>query len=187
MSQNLPGAKERVLYIAKQVDQDSINELTKSIIAINEDDRHLEKVYALQDIEYKPKPIKIYIDSYGGYVYQCFGLLSIIATSKTPIHTIVTGCAMSCGFLIAISGHKRFCYPKSTYMYHQVSSGAIGKAKDLEEDVYETKRLQKMLEQHTLEFTKITKKRLKEVYKTKFDGFMNSEEAIKCSVVDEIL
>lgn len=187
MLQSLPGAKERVLYIAKQVDQDSINELTKSIISINEDDRHLEKVYALQDIEYKPKPIKIYIDSYGGYVYQCFGLLSIMSTSKTTIHTIVTGCAMSCGFLIAIAGHKRFCYPKSTYMYHQVSSGSIGKVKDLEEDVYETKRLQKMLEQHTLEFTKIPKKRLKEVYKTKFDWFMNSEEAKSNSVVDEIL
>ena len=187
MSQNLPGPKDRILYIAKQVDQDSINELTKSIIAINEDDLYLEKVYALQDIEYKPKPIKIYIDSYGGYVYQCFGLLSIIATSKTPIHTIVTGCAMSCGFLIAVSGHKRFCYPKSTYMYHQVSSVASGTAKDLEEDVYETKRLQKMLEQHTLECTKITKKRLKEVYKTKFDWYMNAEEAKAVSVVDEIL
>ena len=187
MSQNLPGPKERILYMAKQVDQESINELTKSIIAINEDDRHLEKVYALQDIEYKPKPIKIYIDSYGGYVYQCFGLLSIIATSKTPIHTIVTGCAMSCGFLIAIAGHKRLCYPKSTYMYHQVSSGTSGTAKDLEEDVYETKRLQKMLEQHTLEFTKITKKRLKEVYKAKFDWYMDSKEALSNSVVDEII
>lgn len=183
----IPNPKERILYIAKQVDQDSINDLTKNIISINEDDRYLEKLYDLQDLEYNPKPIKIYIDSYGGYVYQCFGLLSIMSTSKTPIHTIVTGCAMSCGFLIAISGHKRFCYSKSTYMYHQVSSVAVGKAKDLEEDVYETKRLQKMLEQHTLEFTKITKKRLKEVYDTKFDWFMNSEEAKQFSVVDEII
>jgi ATP-dependent protease ClpP protease subunit len=94
---------------------------------------------------------------------------------------------MSCGFLIAISGHRRFCYSKSTYMYHQVSSGAIGKAKDLEEDVYETKRLQKMLEQHTLEFTKITKKRLKEVYNAKFNWFMTSDEAKQFSVVDEII
>jgi ATP-dependent Clp protease protease subunit len=187
MSQNLPGPKERILYMAKQVDQESINELTKSIIAINEDDSHLEKIYALQDIEYTPKPIKIYVDSYGGYVYQCFGLLSIMSTSKTPIHTIVTGCAMSCGFLIAIAGHKRFCYPKSTYMYHQVSSGSIGKAKDLEENVYETKRLQKMLEQHTLEFTKITKKRLKEVYKTKFDWYIEAEDAKQLCVVDKIL
>lgn len=183
----IPNPKERTLYIAKQVDQDSINELTKSIITINEDDRHLEKVYTLQDLEYKPKPIQIYIDSYGGYVYQCFGLLSIIATSKTPIHTIVTGCAISCGFLIAISGHKRFCYPKSTYMYHQVSSIAAGKAKDLEESVYETKRLQKMLELHTLEFTKITKKRLKEVYKTKLDWFIHADEAKKYSIVDKII
>ena len=183
----IPNPKDRILYIAKQVDQDSINELTKSIIAINEDDRYLEKVYALQDLEYKPKPIKIYIDSYGGYVYQCFGLLSIMSTSKTPIHTIVTGCAMSCGFLIAISGHKRFCYSKSTYMYHQVSSVVVGKVKDLEEDVIEAKRLQKMIEEITIENTKITEKKLEKIYKTKKDWFIDSDEALKLKVIDEII
>lgn len=184
---NLPTPMNRNLFLAKQVDQASINELSKAIIAINEDDEFISKIYAAHDLSYLPKPIKLYVDSYGGYVYQCFGLLGIMKASKAPIHTIVTGCAMSCGFLISIAGHKRFGYPKSTYLYHQVSGGVIGKAKDMEEDVIETMRLQKMLEDHTLEFTKITAKRLEKVYKGKKDWFIDTDEALKLRIIDEII
>jgi len=184
---NLPIPTPRNLFLAKQVDQASINEISKAIIAINEDDEFISKIYAAHDLSYHPKPIKLYVDSYGGYVYQCFGLLGIMKASKAPIHTIVTGCAMSCGFLISIAGHRRFGYPKSTYLYHQVSSAAIGKAKDMEEDVIETMRLQKMLEDHTIEFTKITAKRLERVYKGKRDWFIDTDEALKLKIIDEII
>jgi ATP-dependent Clp protease protease subunit len=179
--------KERNLFLAQQVTQESINKISQSIIEINEDDQELEKIYALHDIDYVAKPIKLYIDSYGGYVYQCFGLLGIMRASKVPVHTIVTGCAMSCGFLISITGHKRFGYPKSTYLYHQVSSGVVGTVKEMEDDVIEAKRLQKMIETHTLELTNISKKKLEKVYKTKKDWFIDSDEAIKLKIIDEIL
>lgn len=183
----LPHPKERNLFLAKQVDQESINTISKEIIAINEDDEYVTKIYSAHDIEYKPKPIKLYIDSYGGYVYQCFGLLGIMKASKAPIHTIVTGCAMSCGFVISIAGHKRFGFPKSTYLYHQVSGGAIGKAKDLEEDVIETIRLQKMLEEHTIEYTKIAAKKLEKIYKGKKDWYIDTNEALKLKIIDEVI
>lgn len=108
--------------------------------------KNLKKIYAIYDLDYSPKPIKIYIDSYGGAVYQCYGLLSIMDSSKTPIHTIVTGAAMSCGFMMLIHGHKRFAYPLSTPLYHQIGGGAIGKSKDIEEEYVEMKRLQTKLE-----------------------------------------
>lgn len=187
MSQELRTPKARNLYLAKQVDQESINLLSKSIIEINEDDEYLTKYYELHNLTYNPAPIKIYIDSYGGYVYQCMGLLGIMDTSKTEIHTIVTGCAMSCGFLISISGHKRFGYTKSSYLYHQVSGGTIGKVKDMEEDIIETKRLQAMIEEITLSKTKITSKKLEKVYKTKKDWMIDSSEALSLSVIDEII
>ena len=67
---------------------------------------------------------------------------------------------MSCGFLISISGHKRYGYPRSTYLYHQVGGGAFGKSKDIEEELIEILRLQKQIEEITLEQTKIPKKKL---------------------------
>lgn len=187
MSNNLQLPKDRNIYFTKQVDQSSIGDLTKHIIEINEDDKHLKKVYSVYGIEYKPKPIKIYIDSYGGAVYQCFGLLSVMERSKTPIHTIVTGCAMSCGFLILITGHKRFAHKMSTPLYHQVSSGAFGKVQDMEERVEEAKRLQKNIEEYTMEKTKIEKKKLKKVLENKIDWFMTAKEAKELGVIDEIL
>jgi len=184
---NLPLPKERTLFFAKQVNQSSIEDLTKSVVEINENDKLLKKIYAVYDLEYKPKPIKIMIDSYGGQVYQILGLLAIMDSSKTPIHTYVTGAAMSCGFLLLIHGHKRFAYKHATPLYHQVSSIALGKAKDMEEDLMETKRLQEIIEKLTLERTKISKKKLEKVYKRKLDWFMSANEALKLGVVDEIV
>ena len=179
--------KERNLFLAQQVDQESIAKITKDIIDINENDEYLKKVYAIDGLTYDPAPIKLYIDSYGGYVYQCMGLLSIMEASKVPVHTIVTGVAASCGFLIAITGHERFGYPKSTFMYHQVSSGTFGTIKEMEEDIMETKRLQDMIEEITLEKTGISKKKLEKIYNSKKNLWIGSEEALKFGVIDEIL
>lgn len=184
---NLPLPKERTLFFAKQVDQASIEMLTKSIIDINENDEFLKKQYAVYDLEYNPKPIKIMIDSYGGYVYQVLGLLAVMDDSKTPVYTYVTGAAMSCGFMLLIHGHRRFAYKHATPLYHQVSSGAFGTLKEMEESIVETKRLQDILERLTIERTKITAKKLEKIYKTKRDWYMSAEEALKLGVVDEIV
>jgi len=164
-----------------------MNKLTKAIIEINEDDAYLQKLYGVHDIDYKPQPIQMYIDSYGGAVYQCFGLLGVMDKSDTPIHTIVTGAAMSCGFMILISGHKRFGYKHSTPLYHQVSTGFYGKVQDMEESLAEAKRLQKKIENITFERTSISKKKLAEILKNKKDWFMGVEEALTLGVIDGII
>lgn len=187
MSQAIPIPEDRIIHFTKQVNQESISEVTRKIVSINHSDGKLKKLAKLRGMKYKPEPIKIFIDSYGGAVYQCFGLLSIMKASKTEIHTIVTGCAMSCGFMMLISGHKRFAYPLSTPLYHQVSTGFWGKLKDMEESIAETKRLQKSIEDITFERTKITRKRLREVFKGKYDWFMSADEALTLGVVDEII
>ena len=179
--------KNRTLHFAKQVEQSTILELTKAIVDIVEDDEYLKKLYSIHGLTYEPLPIKIYIDSYGGQVYQCMGLLGVMERSTTPIHTIVTGCAMSCGFLILIAGHKRFAHKMSTPLYHQVSSGAFGKVQDMEEKVEEAKRLQKQIEEYTMERTTIEKKKLKKVLENKIDWFMTAQEAKDLGVIDVIL
>jgi hypothetical protein len=44
-----------------------------------------------------------------------------------------------------------------------------------------------MIESHTLELTKISKKKLDKVYKSKKDWFIDSDEALKLKIIDEIL
>jgi len=177
----------RNLFLAQQVDQDSMNALSKAIVEIREHDEYLKGYYKLNGLVYEPKPITLYIDSYGGAVYQCFGLLSIMKSEGTPVNTIVTGCAMSCGFMIAIHGAHRSIHKHGTMMYHQVSSVAKGKVKDIEEDIVETKRLQGKIEVMTLENTKITKEKLEKVYKKKQDWFLDAKDSLKWGCVDEII
>ena len=167
VSRTLPVPRSRNLYLPKQVDQASMNELTKGILEINESDKHLSKLYSVYNLEYTPSPIKIFIDSYGGQVYQCFGLIGVMESSDTPVHTIVTGAAMSCGFIILINGHKRFAYNHATPLYHQVSTG--------------------FLEDMTLRLTKISKKKLNDILKNKKDWYMTSESALELGVIDSII
>jgi ATP-dependent Clp protease protease subunit len=183
----LPTPKDREIIFNEQVDQTTIGKLSKSILEINADDEYISKLYALHGLTYNPTPIKIYIDSFGGSVYQCFGLLGIMENSKIPIHTITTGCAMSAGFMIAITGHERYAYDKATFMYHQLSDVAFGNLKEMEDNIVESQRLQDMIEKHTKIHTKITPKKLKEVYKEKTDWYMTAKEALKLGVVDIII
>lgn len=184
---SLPNPKSRKLFFGKQVDQSTIEEVSKEIILINESDLQLKKVYAIHDLDYKPKPIEIYIDSYGGYVYQIMGLISIMDNSKTPIHTIATGAAMSCGFMMLISGHKRFAHKLATPMYHQIGTGFVGKVEDLEQKFLESKRLQNLFEEITIRKTKISKEKLESIRTEKIDWYMTADEAKTLGVVDEII
>ena len=184
---HLPLPKERNLHFAAQVEQETIEAITKEIISINEHDTHLTKIYGVYDFEYTPKPINLYIDSYGGNVYQILGLISIIDKSETPVYTYVTGAAMSAGFMLLTSGHKRFAYKHSTIMIHQVSSSAWGTLKEMEENVAETKRLQKVLESIIVNKTRVSKAKLKEIYTNKTDWFLTSTEAVEWGIVDQIV
>jgi ATP-dependent Clp protease protease subunit len=183
----LPTPKDRRLIFNKDVTQDTIGELSKQILEIDDDDVYISKIYSDHGLTYTPFPIKIYIDSHGGQVYHCFGLLGVMDKSKTPIHTIVTGCAMSAGFMISITGHKRFAYDKATLMYHQLYGASFGKLKDITEKIVESERLMNIIEQHVLDHTKISKTKLKQIFDAKFDWYLDAKEAIKYGVIDEII
>lgn len=184
---NLPIPKPRNLYFYEDVNCYSIQKLSESIIEINEHDQQLLGIFKLHNLNYEPSPIKIYIDSFGGSVYQILGLISIIENSKVPVHTISTGVCMSAGFMLLISGHKRFAYKYSTQLYHQISSLTYGNLEAIKEDVKELKRLQKLLEEIIISKTKLTKKKLKEINNLKQDWFITPQQSLEFGIVDEII
>lgn len=179
--------KDRNLFFYEQFTQDSVKKLTESILEIIESDQLLKKQAELNSLTYNPPPIKIYIDSFGGSVYSCLGLISVIEKSPTEIHTICTGSAMSCGFLLLISGHKRFCYKRSTMMDHSMSTHLWGDIKTIEEDLGQTHKLEDICNEFILEKTLITKSKLKKIRNKKKDWYFDAEKALKYGVIDEIL
>jgi ATP-dependent Clp protease, protease subunit len=162
-----------ILYLTDEQEENNVDSVIRSILEINE--------------EPSSHPIKLYINSSGGDVYPFLGLIDVIITSKTPIHTYTLGSAMSSALLVALVGHKRFAYEHSTFMIHQISTGEWGTAKHLEEDLTETKRLQKILDSIILSKTKITKRQLTSVYNNKKDWYISAEDALKYQIIDRII
>ncbi len=79
---------------------------------------------ALIDFLKKPKPITIFICSYGGFVSEATAIYDLIKTSSVPITTIGYGYLESGGLLIYLAGHKRLLLPQARFMFHwAVESG----------------------------------------------------------------
>jgi ATP-dependent Clp endopeptidase proteolytic subunit ClpP len=177
---------DRVFYLDDYVEAETVMPIVSAIIDINKSDKYLKAKYALDGLVYTPKPIEIYISSYGGSVYDGLALVGAIESSVVPVHTIVTGKAMSMGLIISIVGHKRFATNYSTFMYHQVSSQIWGTVQHMEEDLVEAQRLQKVLEGIVTSKTLISEKRLAKIKKLKKDAYMDTQEAYEYGLIDEI-
>lgn len=94
------------------------------------------------------KPITLYIQSPGGSVLHGLGLydtLRTIAAQGHHITTVVRGYAASMGAILLQAGDTRLVGAESHVMLHEISSGAIGKLHELEDEVEFCKRLNRRL------------------------------------------
>ena len=89
--------------------------------------------------------IPVMIDSYGGEVYACLDMMSHMLSLSTPIATIVTGKAMSCGAMLFAMGKTRYMAPNATLMLHDVSAVIGGKMAELKSSAKEAARIQKLI------------------------------------------
>lgn len=130
------------------------------------------------------KPIKIYIDSYGGSLTDSFTIVDSIKLSKTPVWTICTGCAYSGGFFIFISGKRRIAYSHASFLFHEGSTGTSGTSSQFENYTAFYRRQLNQLAQITMNNTNIDEKEYKEIHKD--DIWYDAHDGIKKGFVDEI-
>ena len=173
----------RTIYLNTGISSEAVTEGVIAIMKINAYDDEQE----LKLKNYVRQPIKVVVDSYGGSVYDGMAMISAISTSKTPVHGYCYSKAMSMGYLIYISTHKRFAHEYSTFMHHQLSGGSYGTNQDIQEDAIQKDKLNKMLMKIVRKRTKITKEQIKEKNERKQDWFFTGKEAVKLGVVDELL
>lgn len=177
----LESLKERKIILNNEIDSSVVEIVVAQIRKFN-----LEDEKDNIQIEDK-KPIELYINSYGGSVYDGFACVNAIVTSKTPVHTICDGYAMSMGLAIFLAGSKRFAMPFSNFMYHEISTAAWGKNNEIERVTQENRRLQKMYDSLVTKNTKLEQKKLDGIKKKNLDWFFDSYEALENGVVHEIL
>lgn len=132
----------------------------------------------------KRTPIKIYIDSNGGSLTACFTIIDAITMSKTPVWTINIGKAYSAGFFIFITGHKRFAYPNSSFLFHEGSTGIYQDANKFKNYADFYKQQLEQLRAITLEHTQIEPEEYDKHVKD--DWWFDVHEALKYGVTDKI-
>lgn len=176
--------EKRTIYIHDDIDQNSMSKVCYSLLSILSTDQEKED----KEKNFERQPIKIYINSSGGYVDDMWALVDIMLNSKTPIYTYSTSYADSCGFLIFIAGTRRFITKHTAMMCHQFSSAICRTTyQGIKEYVKEWDRLWKDFEEYICSRTKITKERLQEVREKKLDWYIYSEESIELGVATDIV
>ncbi len=134
----------------------------------------------------KRQPIILYINTPGGSVTDGYGIIDAIKSSKTPVYTVNLGTCFSMGFLIFISGHKRYAMPHSEFLMHDGSTAgwdSTAKMKDRME--FETQQIEQMTKEHILSHTKIDSDLYDEKYRVEW--YFLPKEAKELGVVDNIV
>lgn len=174
---------KREFFLNDGVSAGSVKDIITGILEVNRQDSEKEK----SDEDYVRQPIRLIVNTYGGSVYDGFGLVAVIDTSDTPVHTYLYGKAMSMGLLIYASGHRRFAHPLGTLMYHQISTGVQDKIEGIEQALIQSNRLGEAYDNYLLSVSNIPKKKLDTAKKAKHDLYLFALEAVEYGLVDEIL
>ena len=171
-------SEQRIFYVDYEIDEDySLIELSKTIIRLNFQEKDIPKEQLM--------PIYVFCHSYGGDLEQAFYFCDLIKSSRIPIITVAMGVTMSAGFLIFISGHKRYAFPHSQLLIHSGSATLTGTAEQIEEAQNNYKRQQESMKMLTLENTSIDEKTFQK--NSKKDWYLSGEELLKYNIADELI
>lgn len=130
------------------------------------------------------KPIKLIIDSCGGFLTDSFTIIDSIKMSKTPVIGICTGNAYSGGFFIFISCDKRIAYPHSSYLFHEGATSNGGTAGQFANYAMFYKKQLNQLRQVVLEHTNITEEEYESIKKD--DVWYDVNDGVEKGFIDEI-
>ncbi len=170
--------KERRLYLGGEVDEGVINSLAYMIMLFNKEDMGIPVQ--------KRKPIRLYINTPGGSVYDGLGLCSAIKSSITPVYTINQSLCASMGFLIFIAGAKRFSMPYSIFLLHEGQTFDYGNTSKVEDRIeFEKHQLGKMIKDYVIENSGIDEETYIKNYRREW--YFLAKEGKEIGVVDQIV
>lgn len=164
--------KERIVFVTGPIEDHMSNLVVAQLLFLEAED--------------PKKDIFLYINSPGGSVSSTLAMIDTMHHIKPDVATVCVGMAASGGALLLSQGTKgkRYILPNAEVMIHQPLGGAQGQATDIEitaKHILKTRdRLNKML-------AKATGQKLAQIEKdVERDFFMDSDEAKKYGIVDEI-
>lgn len=164
------------IYFYSDVTQKSIFELNRYL-------RKLDVELQTQAIRFGTTPkIFLHIHSDGGEVFSGLAAVDTIEKCKTPVVSIVEGCAASAATLISVVADERQMTPHSHMLIHQLSSGFWGKMAAIEEEVENLQTITRICKKIYEKHTKLKGKKLDTVLKK--DKWWTYETCLRNGLVD---
>jgi ATP-dependent Clp protease protease subunit len=177
---SIPKEKERNILLSEDITASSVKGIIEKIIDINSDDDEKEEYYK----NWERKPIKLFINSFGGSCYDGLALIDIIKQSKTPVHTISIGSSMSMGLWIYLAGHKRYVGEHATLMWHDVTTWVWDKTEGIKQELNEALRLSKMYCNEMVSTSMVKQETLDDYINRKAEWYIPADEAIRLKLAD---
>lgn len=121
--------------------------------------------------------IKIYINSPGGDLFTAIQFLRVLQDTEGQIVISVEGACMSAATLIFMTGHQYEISPHSMFMFHNYSSGVMGKGGEMYDRLqHERTWSEKLFQDVYADF--LTEREIKQILDNK-DLWMDGDEVIK--------
>lgn len=166
--------KDNTIFMSGEFNEKNTDLLVKKLLYLNSKDCK--------------KEIILYVDSYGGGVYEFFKVYNIINSLKMDVSTIALGKAMSAGADLLLCGTKgkRYAYEYTQILIHELSYGlGYSKLNQHENELKHSIRLEKILDEIMIKNTKLKKEDLRKMRKD--DNYLSAEQALKFGIIDKIL
>ncbi len=151
-----------------------------------------EIVYALKIYSGESdSPVEFYVNSAGGVASDMFAIYDYMRQTREDmeIHTHGLGKVMSAAVLLLAAGTKgkrkigKYC----RVMIHSVIGGSSGALHDLKNEMKEIQMIQDMYIDALASETKLTKKKLKDMFAKNVNVYLSAEEAVKHGIADIIV
>lgn len=121
--------------------------------------------------------IKIYINSPGGDLFTAIQFLRVLTDTEASVIISVEGACMSAATLIFMCGHQYEISPHSMFMFHNYSSGVVGKGGEMYDRLqHERSWSEKLFQDVYADF--LTEREIKQILENK-DLWMDGDEVIK--------
>ncbi|NLE76444.1 MAG: ATP-dependent Clp protease proteolytic subunit [Chloroflexi bacterium] len=165
--------KERIIYLGTPINDQVANLIVAQLLYLDREDSERE--------------IALYINSPGGEIYPGLAVYDTIQLLKAPVSTIAVDWTASMGTVLLAAGTKgrRYALPHATVHMHPAGGGARGYAPDVEIQLNELLRMQRMLQRLLAKHTGQTVERIAKDFDR--DYYMTAQRAVEYGIVDKVL
>jgi len=137
------------------------------------------------------EPFEFIVSSYGGSAVDMFAIYDTMRLIKEDceIHTIGLGKVMSAAVLLLAAGTKgqRKVGANCRLMIHGVISGQQGHLDDLENEMEESKWMQKQYIKALAVESNMTEKYIRNLMKRRLNVYIDAKEAVELGIADSII